>query len=107
MLDRAGDSQRYVELRRDCLSRRSDLAIDRQPFGVANRTRSGDVTAEGLGQLLRQHQIVFTLDAAPDSNDDVSFRQIDGLFRFLERRLGFHADLANLNGRSEEHTSEL
>src|SRR3954454_20373591 len=58
MLDRARDPERDVELRRDGLPGAADLAIHRQPAGVADRPGRGDLRAHRLGQLLRQLQVL-------------------------------------------------
>src|SRR6185437_6035377 len=97
MLDRTRNPERNVKLGRDGLSRRSNLTINRQPLGVANRPGRSEISTERFRKLLRQHEIVFTLDPAPNRDDHFSLCEIDSLLRFLERRLGFHSHLADLD----------
>src|SRR3954468_21816255 len=92
MLDRAGDAERDVELGRHGLPRAADLAIHRQPAGVADRTRGRDLGAHRLRELLRELQVLLPLDAAPNRDDAFGLREIDRLLRFLERRFGLLAD---------------
>ena len=73
VLNRAGNPEGDIQLWRDCLSRLSDLTIDREPFGVADGTRCRQIATQNFGELLGQSDIVFTLDAAADSNDDICF----------------------------------
>src|SRR5215212_3560817 len=97
VLNRAGDSKRDVKLGRNCLTWRSDLAVNWEPLGVANGTRSSKISSQHLCQLLSQHEIVFALDTAPDRDNYLCLREINSLFRFLERRLGNHTHFANFN----------
>ena len=69
VLDGAGDAERDVELRRDRLARAADLALHRQPAGVADRPRRGELGAERLGELLRDRHVFLSLDAAADRDD--------------------------------------
>ena len=93
VLDGAGDAEREIELRRDRLSRAADLPIHRQPARIADRTRRRDLGAERLGQLLRERDVLFALDAAADGDDALGLREVDGLLRFLERRFGLLTDV--------------
>src|SRR5205814_3162788 len=72
VLNRAGDANRDVELWCDCLARRSDLTIDRQPFSVADWARRREIAAQGFGEFLSQSEIVFALNPSTDGDDDVS-----------------------------------
>ncbi|OLD20931.1 MAG: hypothetical protein AUJ01_03255 [Acidobacteria bacterium 13_1_40CM_3_65_5] len=92
MLDGAGNAECDVQLRRDRLSRAADLTLHRQPPGVADRTRCGDLGAECLGQFLRDLDVGLLLDAAADRHDALGLREIHRLLRLLERRLGRLAD---------------
>src|SRR5262249_22969230 len=74
-----------------------DLAVNRQPFGVADRTRCSEISPKDLRQLLRQREIVLALDATTDRNNDLGFREIDSLLCFLKRSLRHHSHVANLN----------
>ena len=87
VLNRAGDAERDIELRRHGLARTADLAIHRQPAGVADRPRRGDLGARAPGELLREREVLLPFDPAADGDDALGLRQIDGLLRFLERRL--------------------
>ena len=93
VLNRAGDAEREVQLRRDRLAGAADLALHRQPAGVADRARRGELGAERLGQLLRERQMfACSLMPRPTDDDPLGLRQIDRLLRFLERRLGLLPD---------------
>src|SRR3954467_7080076 len=98
MLDRAGDAEREIELGRHGLPRAADLAIHRQPAGVADRTRGRDLGAHRLRELLRELQVLLTLDAAPNRGDAFGLREIDRLLRFFERRFGLLADPGCVDG---------
>ena len=93
VLNRAGDAEREVQLRRDRLPGAADLALHRQPAGVADRPRRRELGAERLGQLLRERQMfACSLMPRPTDDDPLGLRQVDRLLRFLERRLGLLAD---------------
>src|SRR6478609_4000018 len=49
MLDGSGDSDGEVQLWRDGLAGRADLALHGEPAVVADRARGGEFGAEGLG----------------------------------------------------------
>ena len=87
VLNRAGDPERDVQLRRDGLARAANLALHRQPAVVADRPRRRKLGAKGLRQLFGNRQVLLRLDPAPDGDDPLGLRQIDGLLRFLKRRL--------------------
>ena len=97
VLNRAGDAERQIQLRRDGLPGAADLPLHRQPAGVADRPRRGQLGAERLGQLLRERDVRLLLDAAADRDDPLGLRQVDRLLRFLERRLGLLADARRLD----------
>ena len=92
VLDRAGDAEREVQLRRDRLAGAADLPLHRQPAGVADRARRRELGAERLGELLRDGDVLLLLDAAADRDDALGLRQIDRLLRFLERRFRLLTD---------------
>src|SRR5262245_36552811 len=92
VLNRAGDTERDVELGRHGLARAADLPLHRQPARIADRTRRGQLGAERLGQLLRHRQVLLPLDAAADRDNPLGLREIDRLLRFLKRRLRLLAD---------------
>ena len=80
VLDRAGDAEREVQLRRDGLAGAADLALHRQPAGVADRPRRGELGAERLGELLRERQMFScSLMPRPTDDDPLGLRQIDRL----------------------------
>ena len=97
MLNRAGDAERKVQLRRDGLPGAAHLAFHRQPPGVADGARRRDFGAQRLGQLLRDRDVRLLLDAASDRHDALGLRQIHGLLRLLERRLRLLADRRRIN----------
>src|SRR5581483_4455423 len=92
MLDRATDAESQVELRRNRLARRPDLAVHRQPAGVADRPRGRDLSAQGFRKLLGQLNVLLLLDAAADRHDDLRLRKIHRLLGFLEGRLRTRTD---------------
>src|SRR5262245_28781386 len=92
VLDRAGDADRQVELRRDGLSRRPDLAVHRQPFVVADRARGGQFGAERRGELLDDLGVLLFLDPAPHGDDQRRLRQVDGGLGLFEPLFGLLAD---------------
>src|SRR3954471_16930069 len=69
MLNGAGDAKRDVQLRRDGLARAADLPIHRQPAGITDRTRGGNLGAERLGKVLGNLEMFLPLDASTDGND--------------------------------------
>ena len=87
MLNGAGDAERDVELRRDSLTGAADLPVHRQPAGVADRPRRGELRAERLREILRDLEVFLPLDSAPDRDDPLGLRKVDRLLCFLERRL--------------------
>ena len=93
MLNRAGDAEREVQLRRDGLAGAADLPLHRQPAGVADRARRGELGAERVGELLRERQMfACSLMPRPTDDDALGLRQVDRLPRLLERRLRLLAD---------------
>ena len=88
VLNRTGDADRDVELRRDRLSGLSDLKIVRHPAGVGRRARRADRSAKRSGQGLQQGVERFrSAEPTPARDDDR---------RFLERQLAgalFHVAL--------------
>ena len=54
VLDRAGNAERNIELRRDRLSGTANLTIHGQPAHVANRAGRRQLGAQGRGELPRQ-----------------------------------------------------
>src|SRR5262245_1004791 len=91
VLDRAGDAEREIKLGRDGLPRAADLTLHRQPAGVAYRARCRDLGADRAGELLGHVDVRLLLDPAADGHDPLGLREIDGLLRLLERRLGLLA----------------
>src|SRR6185503_19867439 len=77
VLERAGDAQRDVELGRHGLPGAADLPVHRQPAGVADRARGGQLGPHRLRELLRQLQVFLPLDAAADRDDALGLRQVD------------------------------
>ena len=57
-----------------------------------------------FGELLGDRQMFLPLDAAADRDDALGLRQIDGLLRFLERRLGLLADRGGVDRTSRPAT---
>ena len=106
VLDRARDAEREVELRRHGLARTAHLALQRQPAGVADRPRRGQLGVERFGQLLGQRQLVLLADAAPDGHDALGLREVDGLLGLAERRLGLLPNRGGVDvGRDGGHGS--
>src|SRR4029078_1134441 len=75
----------------------ADLAIHRQPAGVADRTRRGQLRAHRLRELPRELQVLLPLDPAPDRDDALRLREIDGCLRLLERCLGLLPDRCRID----------
>ena len=71
VLDRAGDAERDVELRRDRLARLADLGRVRVPARVDDGSRRGDRAAERRGELLGQLEALGRAEAAPAGDDHV------------------------------------
>src|SRR5580698_10006215 len=84
VLNRAADAEREIELGGNRLARRTDLAVHREPAGVADRARSSEIAAEGLRELLGQFDVFLLLDAATYGDNDFSLREIDGLLGFFK-----------------------
>ena len=84
VLNRAADAQRQIELWRNRLAGRSDLAIHGEPSRIADGTRRRKFAAQCLGQLFGQFDVFLLLDAAADGNDDFRLRQIHRLLGFFE-----------------------
>src|SRR6476646_10596955 len=101
MLDGAGDAEREIELRGDGLAAAADLALHRQPAGVADGTRGGEFRMQRLGELLRDGDLVLLLDAAADRDDALGLGEIDRLARFLKRRLGLLADRRRVDAHGQ------
>src|SRR3954447_12621037 len=97
MLDRARDAKRDVELWRNRLSRAANLPIHGQPPRVADRAGGGELGAHRLRELLRDLDMLLPLDAAADRNNALGLREIDRLFRFLERRFRLLANLRRVD----------
>ena len=98
MLDRAGDAERDIELRRNGLPRAAHLPLHRQPSGVADRPRRGNFGAQRRGKLLSDPEIRLVLDAAADRDDPFGLRQIHGLLRLLKRRFRFFSNRGRVDG---------
>ena len=71
VLDRAGDADRDVELRRDGLAGLADLRRVRVPARVDDRARRGDRAAERLGELLDEREALRPAEAAAAGDDHV------------------------------------
>src|ERR1043166_6271548 len=72
--------------------------IDRQPLGVADWTRRSQIAAQHFRKLFRQCEIVFTLDAAANGDNDVRLAEVNRLLNFLKRRFRSHANVTHVNG---------
>ena len=94
MLDGAADAKREIEFGCDRLAGRANLALHGQPAVVADGTRSGKLTAERFGELLRHLQILLLLDAAAHGDDDLGLRKVHRLLGFLERFFRLRANHA-------------
>src|SRR5438309_7750922 len=71
VLDRAGDAERDVELRRDGLAGLADLRRVRVPARVDDRARRADRAAEGLRELLREREVLRGAEPAATGDDHV------------------------------------
>ena len=71
VLDRAGDAERDVELRRHRLAGLADLGGVRIPAGVDDRARRADGAAERPGELLGERELLRRAEAAAAGDDDV------------------------------------
>ena len=71
VLDRAGDADRDVELRRHRLPGLADLCRVRVPARVDDRARGGDGTAERLGELLDELEVLGAAEPATAGDDHV------------------------------------
>src|SRR5690349_11847171 len=71
VLDRPGDAERHVELRRHRLAGLPDLELVRVEAGVDGRPRGADRAAEQVGELLDELEVVGAADA-PAAGDDRS-----------------------------------
>ncbi len=84
MLDRAGDADRDVKLRRDDLAGLADLIVVGDEPGIDRGARRADRGAELVGDRLDQMEIVARLHAAPARDDDPGAGQLGPLgFRQL------------------------
>ena len=91
VLDRAGDPERDVELRRDRLPGLADLRRIRVPPCVDDRARRRDGAAERCRQVLGQLEAVRATEPAPACDDDVGVldrRPARLLVRTLDHRGG-------------------
>ena len=66
MLKGAANAQRHVYFRLDGLTGGTDLSRFFQPFGIYDRPRTGDDSSHGLGQLVRNFNIILVLDSTTD-----------------------------------------
>src|SRR5205085_9455479 len=64
VLNRAGDAERDVELRRYSLTGGANLPVNGEPARVADGARGRDVAARGFGPVLGEGDGLLTLDAA-------------------------------------------
>ena len=71
VLDRAGDADRDVELRRDGLAGLADLRRVRVPARVDDGARRGDRAAERLRELLDEREALGRAEPAAAGDDDV------------------------------------
>src|SRR5262245_18793191 len=69
MLDRTGNPHRDIEVRRDDLSRLADLVIVRHITRIDRRPRCSHGTAELVGQLLQEMEVLARLHAASAGYD--------------------------------------
>ncbi len=84
MLDCSADAERQIQLGRDCLAGRSDLAIHGEPSRVADRSRRRDFSAQRFGKLLREFNVLLFFDPAADGHNDFRLREIHRLLGFFE-----------------------
>ena len=87
MLNRAADAESQVKLRRNSLSRGTDLAVHREPSRIADRTRGCQISAQGLGELFGDLDIFLFFNTASHGDNDFSLREIDRLLGFFENFL--------------------
>ncbi len=71
VLDRAGDAERDVELRRDDLAGLADLRRVRVPAGVDDGARRADRAAERARELLGEREVLGRAEAAAAGDDHV------------------------------------
>jgi hypothetical protein len=98
VLDGTGNPQRQVQLRCHGLSGAPNLSFERQPAGIADRSRSGHFRIQGLGQVLGQGQLVLVLDAASDRDDPRRLREVHRLLRLTEGRFRLLTDGRRIDG---------
>src|SRR5579862_2143115 len=91
VLDRAGDAERDVELRRDCLPGLADLRRVRIPAGVDDGARRADGASESARELLREGEVLGRAETAAAGDDDVGI--LDRRTARLRVRLLDHARL--------------
>jgi hypothetical protein len=84
VLDCPGDSDGDVQERGDCLAGAADLAIHREPPGVADRSGRSNLGAECRGQCPHECELRLFLDAASHGNDTFGLCQVDRLPRLAE-----------------------
>src|SRR5262245_43716391 len=77
VLNRSGNAEGNIELWRNGLPRAPNLAIHRQPAGIADRTRGGNLGTHRLRELLDELQMFLALDATAHGNDSLGLREID------------------------------
>src|SRR5690606_35980122 len=65
VLDRAGDPQRDVQLRRDRLAGLADLVLVGVEAGVGRRAGRPDRATQQVGELLDEREVLRAADAAP------------------------------------------
>src|SRR6266568_582501 len=92
MLNRSADSEREIQLGRDSLSRRPDLAVHWQPAGIADGTRRCQITSQRIGQLLGDLDVFLLFDPAAHCHNDLGLCEIHGLLGLLENFLWLVAD---------------
>ena len=70
VLDRPGDAQRDVQLRRHGLAGLADLELARVVAGVHRGTRGADGRAQRVGQFLDHAEVLGAADTAATGDDD-------------------------------------
>src|SRR5439155_23281468 len=75
MLDRAGDPDRDVQIRRDGLAGLADLLLVRAPSGVGHGAGRAERGTEGGGELLDELPVLGPAKPAPAGHDDARLRE--------------------------------
>src|SRR5438552_6895514 len=99
MLNRSADPECQIELGRNRLTRRPDLAVHGQPARVADEPRCRKLSTQNFRKPLGNLDILLFFNSTPDSDDNFSLRKINRLLGFLEDLVRFIANdvVANLH----------